>query len=736
MAGESHLVALTVEGEPGIGKTRLLVAASEMAATAGFLTIAVTTDEQIRGPFLLAQSIFASPALREQVAGTRAEGDLQRAVDAISGRDEPGLASMASESRLLRAYDLAAVALGAVAAHVPVALLVDDLQWADDDSLRLLRYVVRGDAESPIFLYLAIRPDEMATVNEAVTLLADMERMGLVRRLKLSRFTQRESAELLRQVLAAPVDTESAATMHGQSEGVPFIVEELARTYREAGMIQQIDGVWTLARNAGRLVPSAVRTLIQRRAARLPDDTRAVLGDAGVLGRSFSLRDLAAIRLALGAREQDVGPAMLAEALGPAVVAGLLVEHADGGPADYTFSHEQVREFASAALPAARRRAIHGALVDLLAGDGEPPPGSLALLAHHAMAAGDEARAARFSNEAARAALDANAPEEALRVVEEALPVASSSQDRQVLLIVRDDALAMLRKPTERLEGLAELAALAEAQGDTHRELEIMLRRAAALRQAEDFETAADLARRVRTLAVERDDAAEELAACLELAQDLLQVTLGESFSPSSQEVDLDAAEEALEAACRLAGQLGDESAVAAATRELGAVGIARVRDWFVEEINAGRVFDYMRRAAAGESVEHDILPSLPIAPMVAECRRRYEQALEIYERLGDRRGVISTVIAMAYVSYAAEIHLTSSARYIEEIRRVSDRMFGLTKGSERAKAEMQMLYGVQVYARAKVVPDLALSRGEQAYRAARVLGTGRWSSRRPAGWP
>ena len=96
--------------------------------------------------------------------------------------------------------------------------------------------------------------------------------------------------------------------MHVQSEGVPFIVEELARTHREAGTLQQIDGVWRLGRNAARLMPSAVRTLIDRRAARLPARTRDVLGEAAILGRSFSLRDLRAIHARLGDGELESQP--------------------------------------------------------------------------------------------------------------------------------------------------------------------------------------------------------------------------------------------------------------------------------------------------------------------------------------------------------------------------------------------------------------------------------------------
>jgi DNA-binding NarL/FixJ family response regulator len=68
-------------------------------------------------------------------------------------------------------------------------------------------------------------------------------------------------------------------------------------------------------------------------------------------------------------------------------------------------------------------------------------------------------------------------------------------------------------------------------------------------------------------------------------------------------------------------------------------------------------------------------------------------------------------------------MHLSSSARHLEEIRRVTSRLSELVTESERARLELQMLFGVHVYARAKVVPDLAVSRGEEAYRAAKLAG-------------
>jgi AAA ATPase domain/Bacterial regulatory proteins, luxR family len=719
-AGAGRLVGLTVEGEPGIGKTRLLVAAAEQATADGFTAIAVTADEELRGPFLVARSILGSPEAARAATDPPTAEALAGCVDSMSGQDDPGLATLSPDSRLLRTFDLGTVAFRALAAERPLAILIDDLQWSDEDSLRLLRYVVRTDGASPIFLMFAIRPEEFAVVTEAVNLVADMGRMGVVRRLKVERFSQPETREFLAQVLGGPVDASGAAVMHAQAEGVPFIVEEMAFTYRENGMIQEIDGVWTLAGNAERLVPSAVKTLISRRTTKLPDPTKALLAVAAILGRRFSLKDLREVQIRADGAAPD--PEELAETLTPAVTAGLLIEHEEGSAADYSFQHEQVREFAAATLTSAARRAIHAAIVALLM-SGEPSAASLPLIARHAKSAGDGAICVRFSIEASRNALAANAPEEVLRVVELALPSASTPEQRVGLLDARDRALDMLRRSGDRMQGLAELAALAEALGDTRLGIDVRLRRAAAMRTAEEHDRAAELAREVRDLAVERGDRESELAACMELGQDLLRATAGESFLPAAKEVDLDACDEAFRRGMVLGQELGDVAAEAAATRELGVVELGRLRAWFIEQVELGLHLPIVQRVAAGEVLE-DIMLELPVAPVFMESFGLLHRALELFEQLGDRRGAMSTVIALAYLNWAADIHLgTSSARHIEEIRRLTSRMKSFTNASERAAFEAQMLYGSHVFARAKVIPDLALAKGREAHRYAKEIG-------------
>ena len=719
-AAQRGLTCLAIEGEPGIGKTRLVVSIEELSRQDGFAAVAVTADEEIRGPFLLARSIFGSLDMVDVIASAAAKHAIQRVVEALSDMDDPSLQSLAPDRKLLRVFDLAAVALRAIAAGQPVAVLIDDVQWADEDSLRMLRYIIRTNPQGHILIVLASRADEIAFVNEAVTLLADVDRMGFLRRIKLRRFTQLESTEFLQQVLGGRINLSSAAVMHAQAEGVPFILAEQAQTYRDAGLIQQIDGTWTLGRNAERLLPSAVHPLIQRRAARLPEATRVCLAEAAVLGRSFSLRDLRDMKVRLGDEVRETQP--LAEALAPAVAAGLLNQDASASAADYRFTHDRVREYAAATLTSVRRRALHDAVVQLLTADSGSRPESWPLVAQHALAAGRNELAARASIEAARIALHANAPEEVLRLVSLAQPVASSPQDRIALLQLQDDALGMLRRPPQRLEGLAQLAALAEALGDAHLQLEVTLRRAAALRLAREYDGAANLARRVRTLAANQTDKRAELAACLELGQDLLRSEMGEGYFPTASEVDLDGAAEAYSCAATLAEQLGEDASLAASTRELGVIAMGRARALFVDLVKTGQHLAILQRIAAGERLE-DILPGSPIAPLFFDADARFRKALDIYEKLGDRQGAMSTIIAMAYTSFGPDIHMPGSAKRIEDIRHLATQLNSLTKESERALADAQMLYGVHVYSRAKGFVDAAIAKGKEAYEAARALG-------------
>ena len=438
-----------------------------------------------------------------------------RVVEAISGRDEPGFETLSPDAKLLRAFDLGGVAIAALARIRPIALLIDDVQWADDDTLRLLRYVVRSDADRPIFLFLTIRPDEFATVTEAVNFVADMERMGLVRRLRLG--TVRSARDggapeaRPRRSGRGRVGRRDARPVRGRARsssrswpGPTARPERSSRSMASGGSAGTRPG--SCPRRSGRsstAAPRGSRRGPGRRSATRRSSAaasacatfaRSGRGSATAARRVRPMRDgdrsrrwrrLARRRSRAGGRR---GP--------PARPGRRAGRRTTRSPTSRSASSP------SSQLSAARRRQVHAAVVDLLLEGGDPAPAGLPMLAQHALAAGD--------TRARRAVLDrgrgggARARTLPRRRSGSSSRHCRSSRRRPIggrSSSTRDDAYAALRRTDERLDGLTELAALAEAMRDPEIELDVQLRRASALRMSHDEEAAAELAKRVRTRA-------------------------------------------------------------------------------------------------------------------------------------------------------------------------------------------------------------------------------------------
>ncbi|HYU56451.1 MAG TPA: LuxR C-terminal-related transcriptional regulator, partial [Actinomycetota bacterium] len=665
----------------------------------------------------LARLMLSSPAVALAADAASRRG-LKAAEGALQGPAEPEMASLSAEDRMVRAFDRAAVALRAVAGRKPLFLALDDLQWADEDSLRLIRYLVRTEPNVPLLLVLAFRREAARGASALLGLSVDAERLGVGRRVMLERLTAPEATELLQHLLGGPASSACAQALYGQSEGVPFILEELVRTFRENGTVRSIEGTWQIAGSV-RVVPSSVQSLIERKAAALPEATREVLGDAAAIGRRFSLQDLAAVTRALRG-DGGPGPADLATMLTPAVHSGLLAEVPEGGRADYTFTHDSARAVLAEAQGRPRRRLAHRAVLDLIADGGEPPRHRLAEAAHHAILGGERERGVRYALQAARDALTAGAGDEALRIVAGAMTATDAADDQLELLRLQDDALEMLGRPVDRGRVLERFARVLEGRRDEGLEFELMRRRASAARGSGDVELAADLARLTREQAAAAGNRRAELEACLELGQALMRAPLGEAYNPPPTETDLDAAEEAFQRALALADEAGEERLTAACLRELGAIQNGRAKGMAVEQITPSVLETGRFHLPADDDPRWG-----PIDERHTTGKAYLERALEIFERLDDRAGVMSTVIALSYAHYHSGVE-RGVAGVIEQIRRLRSRLKSMTTESERQRDEAEMLFSVHAYARFYHQADLALLRGIEAHRAARSFGI-RW---------
>jgi hypothetical protein len=707
------LRAIVVEGEAGIGKTRIIDATADLASgmESPYWVLDVSADEELRGPFLLFRSLLNSPRATAIAQQARALEQLDRAQEAIAGRSP--VEGLSPQEQMLRSFDEVASAFLALTRERPLALLFDDVQWADDDSIQLIRYLVRTLASGPIFLLISLRPHSDSASGGVGKLIADLDRMRVTQVLRLQRLSRLQTGQLLVNLLGAPVDDATVASLHARSEGVPFFIEELARAYREAEALQLIDGTWTLTKLSGPAVPSSIQSLIERRLAQLPEDCRARLADAGVLGRRFALADLARV-LARVEGEPEQPEWKVGEDLEKAVDLGLLVEEPQGSRYDFTFSHDQIRAALLGSISRQRRRAIHGAIAESIAAAGGTD--NLSMLAHHALQAGDPAMAVTAALQAARAAMAVSAPEEAVRLIDATLTAASQPEDRIEMLRVKDDALLVLDRGMERLANLAEMTALTAAVPSPALDAEVRLRRASAARANQDFDLAIELATGVCQSAEGTGDPRLELAACLELGQAITRAPIGEGYM-TLLEVDLDAAESAFQRALAIAREIGARSEEADATRELAVIEAGRVKHTAIaaEEDGTSRI---------------EILMQAPV--LFGKVKELAEEAFRIYEEIGDKRGSMSSLILMAY-AHVTDPTATGMAGRMEHIRALHHSKSGEVTESQRAIDDALMLYSIHTYARTNLQPGLALERGREAFEAARAIGD-RWLESLSAG--
>ena len=451
-AGPGRLV--WVEGEAGIGKTRLLAEAELLAAEAGVhvLRAAAWSDPATPAFWLWTQVLrhalarSGTPATPDAV--TARWGQRGGAVTRIL--PESGATSTAPSQRgadRFPLFDAVAATLAAEAASGPVVVVLDDLHWADPDSLQLLVFLVSTGLPPGVLVLGAWREHETTPDDAVDDARARLARHGEV--LRLTGLSPPDVGALVAATSGIRLDAGQAQELTARTAGNPLFAAEVGRLAAARG-----DGA------VGRLVPDSARALLRRRLARLPHPCVTMLAAAAVVGAAPSLRLVAA---ATGEPLDEV-----ADRLAEAARAGL-AEVDDGSLA---FSHALVREALVETVPGPQRRALHAATADALAARVDLDPARLAEAAHHAVAAlpaGDLDRAVEWGTRAAAAAFESQAYADAsrgFRRVAEVLDVA----DRRRGGVLRGwgEALAASGEPEAARAAFEEAAALARRAGDAH----------------------------------------------------------------------------------------------------------------------------------------------------------------------------------------------------------------------------------------------------------------------------
>lgn len=406
---------LMITGEAGIGKSRLALELSSMAAEEGVLFVTGQATEY-GGASLLAPwtealrglVIATPPSLLRNFLGPHSP-ILSRIIPDLPARLGLGVHGSPGPAELDRFQLFDAVTQFLINASKvgPIILFLDDLQWADEATTQLLSYVNRNAASERILLLASYRPEDVVRDGPLEVSLYDLRRTRRLEQIHLERLGHDDVQALIGEVLEAErLDPKLTSAVFDRARGNPFFTEELTLSLREEDRVYVRDGEAVWSDGAVRL-PSSVQLLIRRRLARLSRPAREMLLAATTMGQRVRPDVLAKV----SGLEWDALVDLVDEALG----SGLLTEGIEG---DLLFSDELVRECLYETISQMRRRRYHHRAAEVLAALPSP---SVEDIAYHYAQAGLAEQARKYLEAAGDEALALAAFQRAAERFERAL---------------------------------------------------------------------------------------------------------------------------------------------------------------------------------------------------------------------------------------------------------------------------------------------------------------------------
>jgi DNA-binding CsgD family transcriptional regulator/tetratricopeptide (TPR) repeat protein len=365
-----------VGGEAGIGKSRLLREAIEVARNAEHIVlqgacISLGDDEGL--PFApIAEALRnlrrdVGPSVVDELMDP-ATSELASLVPELGWEGVPIQPGYRPDWAQTRVFEGLLTLLGRLGERAPVALVIEDLHWADRSTRDVIAFLTRNLSTERVALLTSFRSDELHRRHPLRPWLAEMERTDGVIRLDLERLSEADIARQIEAITGRVPDRALRDVIARRSAGNPFFAEELLA----AGVTGPDDQL-----------PDSLRELLLVRIHTLSDPTQEVLACAAVAGQSFD-HDLLA-------HPCDCDERTIADALREAMSAQLVVADETNGA--LTFRHALLQEAVyDDVLPRDRRR-YHArfaeALADRPVADGAAGASQLAALAHHATVAHD-----------------------------------------------------------------------------------------------------------------------------------------------------------------------------------------------------------------------------------------------------------------------------------------------------------------------------------------------------------
>jgi class 3 adenylate cyclase/tetratricopeptide (TPR) repeat protein len=354
--GRGRLALLA--GEPGAGKTRLAQEVTLEARDRGFVIAAgrCSEVEQVAPFYVMREMLAALYALCPSSLQAEIPRRWPDVLRLLPNQTTSGATESEGAEEQQRLFWAVTGFVQACAELAPLALLLDDLHWADGSSLKLLVHLAHHTLQHRVLLLGAYRDVEVGRQHPLERVLVDLERDGLAERIAVRRLAEGDTAALMAGSIGLEQVSDALAELvFRRTEGNPFFVQQVMRALVERGDIYRENGRWHRREVAALEVPESIRAVTGQRLSRLSDAAQETLREASVLGQTFEFDDL----VGMGERTEREVEAALEES----AASGLIREAGKDG---YGFDHALTQQALTAELSARRRRRLHLAAADSL----------------------------------------------------------------------------------------------------------------------------------------------------------------------------------------------------------------------------------------------------------------------------------------------------------------------------------------------------------------------------------
>ena len=362
-AGTAGLMA--IGGDPGVGKTRLARHLAAEARAGPFTVVWASSLEDDWQPHyqvwddILSQLVVA---LDWHPTPDRAPHWMAPLIPIVSALADayPGskpLGSLTTPEEQFRVADAIVRCIYELAQRTPILIVIDDIQWVDAESVRVLRNLATFPDTAHFLILFTVRADSIERFPAIAELASVVRREAMFEEVRLGGLTQDQVGALMRTVADEALPEQVVHLIADGTRGNPLFVQEMTQHYLESRRTQSVENLIAQAEAGEYSVPDTLRQMVEHRLSRLSERAQRTLRLASVCTHGF---DFAMLRVLTSMDEND-----LLDALDEALASRLIMP-VEPGPERYGFRHGLVRRALYNTWSPSRRARLNRMLAESL----------------------------------------------------------------------------------------------------------------------------------------------------------------------------------------------------------------------------------------------------------------------------------------------------------------------------------------------------------------------------------